>query len=85
MCKSKMETEWKTKRITGEVHLLRVQPGGFDKEGNAKTLTFRANKELRKQAFLRLYVKEKGVSSYQEVQANEIPEKAKMKLEPLGK
>lgn len=58
---------------------------GFDKEGSAKTLTFRANKELRKEAYLRLYVKEKGVSSYQEVQANEIPEKAKMKLETLGK
>ncbi|GIO96989.1 MULTISPECIES: YxeA family protein [Paenibacillus] len=58
---------------------------GFNKEGNAKTLTFRANKELRKEAYLRLYVKEKGVSSYQEVQANELPEPAKVKLETLGK
>lgn len=58
---------------------------GFNKEGNGKTLTFRANKELRKEAYLRLYVKEKGVSSYQEVQANEIPEPAKVKLGTLGK
>ncbi|MEC0255544.1 hypothetical protein PAEVO_12190 [Paenibacillus sp. GM2FR] len=58
---------------------------GFNKEGKAKTLTFTANKELRKEAYLRLYVKEKGVSSYQEVQADKLPEQAKVKLETLGK
>lgn len=58
---------------------------GFDKEGTAKTLTFTANKELRKDAYLRVYVKESGVGSYQEVQINELPEPAKAKLAMLDK
>ncbi|PCL91679.1 YxeA family protein [Paenibacillus lautus] len=58
---------------------------GFDKEGAAKTLTFTAHKELRKEAYLRVYVKKTGVSSYQEVQASELPGPAKLKLDALGK
>lgn len=58
---------------------------GFDKEGVAKTLTFTAQKELRKEAYLRIYVKKSGVSSYQEVQASELPVQAKQKLDALGK
>ncbi|GAA0831620.1 YxeA family protein [Bifidobacterium pullorum subsp. gallinarum] len=58
---------------------------GFDKEGAAKTLTFTAQKELRKEAYLRVYVKKSGVGSYQEVQANELPEQARAKLEMLEK
>ncbi|MEG0474058.1 MAG: YxeA family protein, partial [Solibacillus sp.] len=54
----------------------------FDKEGNQKTLTFTANKQLRKNAYLLLFVKdEKGVTSYQEVTAEEIPDKAVLMLE----
>ncbi|MEK4356642.1 YxeA family protein [Paenibacillus sp. FSL M7-1455] len=58
---------------------------GFDANGKEKRLTFRAFKELRKDAYLRLYVKGDGVSSYQEVQAAELPEGAKRKLETAGK
>ncbi|GIO31510.1 MULTISPECIES: YxeA family protein [Paenibacillus] len=58
---------------------------GFDSNGKEKNLTFRAFKELRKDAYLRIYVKGDGVSSYQEVQAAELPEGAKRKLETAGK
>lgn len=54
---------------------------GFDKSGKEQTLTFTATRELRKDAYLRVYVKDKKVGSYQEVQASELPEKAKQKLE----
>ncbi|MBE1442088.1 YxeA family protein [Paenibacillus sp. OAS669] len=53
---------------------------GYDKHGSVKTLTFTAAKELRKEAYLRLYVKTKGVSSYQEVHLDDIPEKTRMLL-----
>ncbi|MBM7585490.1 uncharacterized protein (TIGR01655 family) [Bacillus pakistanensis] len=53
----------------------------FDQEGKPKTLTFTANKQLREKAYLSLFVKDgKGVTSYQEVTKEELPEKAKDKL-----
>lgn len=58
---------------------------GFDSNGKEKVLSFTAGKELRKDAYLRIYVKGEGVSSYQEVQAAELPEGAKRKLETAGK
>lgn len=58
---------------------------GFDANGKEKRLAFRAFKELRKYAYLRLYVKGDGVSSYQEMQAAELPEGAKRKLETARK
>lgn len=58
---------------------------GFDSSGKEKELTFNAGKELRKDAYLRIYVKGDDVSSYQEVQATELPEAAKQKLEAAGK
>jgi len=58
---------------------------GFDKDGKEKTFTFSANKDLRKQAYLLVYLKGEEVKSYKEVQANELPEKAKQKLEVIGK
>jgi len=58
---------------------------GFDSNGKEKVLSFKAGKELRKDAYLRIYVKGEGVSSYQEVQAAELPEGAKRKLETAGK
>lgn len=49
----------------------------YDKDGNEKTLTFTATKQLREDAYLLLYVKNsKGVTSYQEVKAEDLPEKA---------
>lgn len=57
---------------------------GFDSNGKEKSLTFTAGKELRKDAYLRIYVKGDGVSSYQEVKASELPELAKQKLGGAG-
>lgn len=57
---------------------------GFDDKGKEKTFTFTANKELHKQAYLQVYLKGDRVKSYQEVQANELPEKTKQKLEVSG-
>lgn len=54
---------------------------GFNEDGKEKNFTFTAQKDLRKQAYLQIYLKGDKVSSYQEVQANELPEKAKQKLE----
>lgn len=54
--------------------------GGFDSNGKEKNLTFKAFKELRKEAYLRIYVQRGGVSSYQEVKVSELPELAKQKL-----
>lgn len=58
---------------------------GFDTNGKEMTLTFTAGKELRKDAYLRVYVKGSDVSSFQEVQAGELPEQAKQKLDGAGK
>jgi len=53
----------------------------FDKKGNKKELTFTSGHELRKDAYINLFLKDdKGVTSYQEVQKEEIPEKALNKL-----
>ncbi|MED3126425.1 YxeA family protein [Bacillus wiedmannii] len=54
---------------------------GFDKEGKEKELEFMAQKNLRKEAFLRVYHSEKkGVTAWEEVQEDELPRKAKEKL-----
>lgn len=54
---------------------------GFDEKGKEKTLEFKADKNLRKDAFLRIYYSEKkGVKSWEEVKKDEIPTKAKEKL-----
>ncbi|PGO32078.1 hypothetical protein CN984_08650 [Bacillus cereus] len=54
---------------------------GFDKEGKEKELEFMAQKNLRKEAFLRVYYSEKkGVTAWEEVQEDELPKKAKEKL-----
>ncbi|MUG45897.1 YxeA family protein [Paenibacillus woosongensis] len=58
---------------------------GFDSNGKEKSLTFTASKELRQDAYLRVYVKGNDVSSYQEVQPSELPGQAKQKLDGAGK
>ncbi|MWV44173.1 YxeA family protein [Paenibacillus sp. HJL G12] len=58
---------------------------GFDKNGQEKSVTFTASKELRKEAYLSVYMKGDKAGSYQEVQENELPGPAKQKLERLGK
>jgi len=53
----------------------------FDKDGKQKTFSFSAQKQLRENAYLRLYVKDdKGVTSYQEVKKDELPKKVREKL-----
>ncbi|MBH5317066.1 YxeA family protein [Paenibacillus sp. GSMTC-2017] len=48
-----------------------------DKEGNAQTFSFTSEKQLRKGAYLTLYIKDKEtVMSYQELKFEEIPQKA---------
>ncbi|KOP68176.1 hypothetical protein AMS62_25195 [Bacillus sp. FJAT-18019] len=58
---------------------------GFDSNGKEKELSFTAGNELRKDAYLRVYVKGNEVSSYQEVESGELPEQAKQKLDGAGK
>ncbi|MBO1581954.1 YxeA family protein [Bacillus sp. XF8] len=54
---------------------------GFDEDGEEKTMEFTANKNLRKDAFLRVYYsEEKGVKSWEEVKKDELPAKVKEKL-----
>ncbi|WP_028551653.1 YxeA family protein [Paenibacillus sp. UNC451MF] len=54
----------------------------FDKNGGQKTLKFSAPKPLRERAYLSLFVKEgRGVTSYQEVTKEKLPEKASQKLQ----
>lgn len=54
---------------------------GFDKDGKEKTMEFRAFKNLRKDAFLRVYYSEKkGVTAWEEVKKDEIPANAQEKL-----
>ncbi|MBB2480594.1 YxeA family protein [Bacillus sp. APMAM] len=53
----------------------------FDKDGKQKTFSFSAQKQLRENAYLRLYVKnKKGVTSFQEVKKEELPQKVREKL-----
>lgn len=54
---------------------------GFDKEGKEKELEFTAQKNLRKEAFLRVFHSDKkGVTAWEEVKKDELPAKVKEKL-----
>lgn len=53
----------------------------YDKNGTQKVIAFTAQKSLRQQAFLKLYVKKNGqVSSYDEVKEKDLPEKVAAQL-----
>lgn len=53
----------------------------FNKDGQEKTVTFTAQKQLREHAYLTLFLKDdKGVTSYEEVTIDNIPTKASEKL-----
>lgn len=53
----------------------------YDENGKETEVTFSADKELRKGAYLKLYIKEdKGVTSFEEVPEKEVPAKAAEKL-----
>ncbi|MGE7624742.1 YxeA family protein [Viridibacillus sp. NPDC096237] len=54
---------------------------GVNTKGEEKKFEFTASKNLRKDAYLMLYVKDgKGVSSYDEVKLSDIPKEAQAKL-----
>lgn len=49
----------------------------YNEEGKEISVDFSAQKNLRHDAYLRVYYKEsKGITSYEEVQENEVPKKA---------
>ncbi|MEY8350690.1 YxeA family protein [Bacillus cereus] len=53
----------------------------FDKDGKEKEMEFTAVKNLRKEAFLRVfYSDKKGVTAWEEVKKDELPAKVKEKL-----
>jgi uncharacterized protein (TIGR01655 family) len=46
-------------------------------DGEAKTVTFTSQNQLRQQAYLELFIKRgKGVTSYEEIKGDKIPQKA---------
>jgi uncharacterized protein (TIGR01655 family) len=50
-------------------------------DGEAKTVTFTSQNQLRQQAYLELFIKsDKGVTSYEEIKGDKIPQKAKENL-----
>ena len=53
----------------------------YDKNGEAKDVSFTATHNLRKEAYLKVTDnKTKGVTNWEEVQKNDLPSKAKDKL-----
>lgn len=53
----------------------------YNDKGDVKEMTFTSHKNLRRDAYLQLFYKEsKGVTSYEEVQEDAIPEKALKQL-----
>ncbi|MCY8008685.1 YxeA family protein [Bacillus haynesii] len=64
-----------------EYSVFKYVLAGFDEDGQEKTMEFTADKNLRIGAFLRLFYSEnKGVKSWEEVEKDDIPEKAKDRL-----
>lgn len=54
---------------------------GYDKDGHEEKMSFTADKNLRKDAYLRVYYKKlKGVTTFEEVTLKQIPQKAAKKL-----
>jgi len=72
-----------TKIDTGEImKLYWYKLPAYKENGDMIEVEFSGAKELRKDAYLMLYVKDGNeVTSYDEVQLNDIPQKAKEKLE----
>ncbi|MFN2747294.1 MULTISPECIES: YxeA family protein [unclassified Bacillus (in: firmicutes)] len=65
-----------------EYRIFNYQLAGFDEEGKEKTMTFTADKNLKKGAFLRVYdSKKKGVTSWEEVDKEDIPDLANERLD----
>lgn len=64
-----------------KIKLFEYELPAFDKDGKEKMMEFTAPKNLRKEAFLRIYHNDKkGVTSWEEVKKDDIPAKAQKKL-----
>ncbi|GAA0086790.1 hypothetical protein UT300007_32310 [Clostridium sp. CTA-7] len=50
---------------------------GYDKNGNEKLVTFTANKVLKSDRYLMIYVKDDKAKSYEEVETSKLPTKVK--------
>ncbi|MES5952280.1 hypothetical protein CN907_10785 [Bacillus anthracis] len=74
--------EYNGKTDNGETYTdYQYKLTGFDKDGKEKELEFKAQKNLRKEAFLRVYNSDKkGVTAWEEVKKDELPAKVKEKL-----
>ncbi|MED1112053.1 YxeA family protein [Bacillus paramycoides] len=74
--------EYNSKASNGETYKdYQYKLTGFDKDGKEKELEFNAQKNLRKEAFLRVYYSDKkGVTAWEEVKKDELPAKVKEKL-----
>lgn len=72
-----------TKLDSGEIITSYIyNQKAFDEEGKSVEVEFSAGKILRQEAYLMLYVKNGNeVTSYDEVEWNEIPSKAQIELE----
>lgn len=73
------------KTDSGEIFIrYEYELPAFDKNGQQTTLKFSAPKLLREQAYLSLFVKDGlSVTSYQEVQKEEIPGKASQEMQTI--
>ncbi|OQR53460.1 YxeA family protein [Bacillus sp. CDB3] len=55
---------------------------GFDEKGKEKTMSFTTEKQLRKDAYVKLfYDKDRGVKTWEEVKNEDLPKKVKEKLQ----
>ncbi|PGS06155.1 YxeA family protein [Bacillus pseudomycoides] len=75
-------TEKNEKADNGQPHKsFEYKLPAFDKDGKEKEMEFTAVKNLRKEAFLRVfYSNKKGVAAWEEVKKDELPAKVKEKL-----
>ncbi|AIK40174.1 MULTISPECIES: YxeA family protein [Bacillus] len=75
-------TEKNEKADNGQSHKsFEYKLPAFDKDGKEKEMEFTAVKNLRKEAFLRVfYSDKKGVAAWEEVKKDELPAKVKEKL-----
>ncbi|PFG14494.1 YxeA family protein [Bacillus sp. es.036] len=66
----------------GEIYIrYRYELPAYNEAGESQSFTFTSPGELRENAYLLLYIKgDKGVTSYEEVDEREIPQKAKEQL-----
>ncbi|GAA0084815.1 YxeA family protein [Clostridium sp. CTA-7] len=68
-------TEEYKQHIRGTIYEYEIN--GYDKNGNEKLITFTSNKLLEKDKYLKVFIKDDNVKSYEEIPENELPDKVK--------